>query len=71
METVLDCVPVIKKVIFNILFKVRMGRVLEPVVSELRRGLERLQPQCPVGVNSLFGAIHRLAAGRPAQVDQG
>lgn len=43
----------------------------EPVVSELRWRLERLEPQCPAGVSPLFGAIHGLAAGRPAQVDEG
>ena len=43
----------------------------EPVVSELRRGLEGLESQCPAGVSSLFGAIKGLAAGCPAQVDQG
>lgn len=49
--------------------QVRPG--LEPVVSELRRGLEGLESQCPAGVSSLFGAIQGLAAGCPAQVDQG
>lgn len=43
----------------------------EPVVSELCRGLEGLEPQCLAGVSSLFGAIQRSAADRPAQVDQG
>lgn len=44
---------------------------LEPVVSELRRGLEGFEPQCSAGVNSLFGAVQGLAASRPAQVDEG
>lgn len=44
---------------------------LEPIVSELRRGLEGLEPQCLAGVSSLFGAIQGLAAGSPAQVDEG
>lgn len=42
----------------------------KPVISELRRGLERLEPQCPSGVSSLFGAIQGPAAGRPVQVDE-
>lgn len=44
---------------------------LESVVSELRRGLEGLQPQCPAWMNSLFGAIRGLAACRPAKIDEG
>lgn len=44
---------------------------LEPVVSELCRGLEGLEPQSPAGVRPLFGAFQGLAAHRPAQVDEG
>lgn len=44
---------------------------LKPVVSELRWGLEGLEPQCSAGVSSLFGAIWGLATGRPTQVDEG
>lgn len=62
MERVLDCVPVKKH-------SLAMG--LEPIISKLRWGLEGLEPQCPAGVSSLFGAIQGLAAGRPAQVDEG
>lgn len=43
----------------------------EPVISKLCWWLERLEPQCPARVSPLFGAIHGLAAGRPAQVDEG
>lgn len=44
----------------------------EPVVSELRRGFEGLEPQCPARVSPLFGAVQAgLTAGRPAQVDEG
>lgn len=43
----------------------------EPVVFELRRGLEGLEPQYPAGVSPLFGAIQRLAAGPTAKVNKG
>lgn len=48
-----------------------LGTVLESIVSELCWGLERLEPQCPARVSSLFGAIQGLAAGRPSQVNEG
>lgn len=43
----------------------------EPVVFELRRGLEWLEPQYPAGVSPLFGAIQRLVAGPAAKVNKG
>lgn len=44
---------------------------LEPVISQLGWGFERLKPQSPAWVSSLFGAIQRFGAGCPAQVDEG
>lgn len=59
-------VPVIKKKKNH-----SLATGLESVVSVLRWGLEGLEPQCLSRVNSLFGDIHGLAAGRPAQVNEG
>lgn len=53
VEMVLDCAPGIKTSMPQL--------ELEPVVSELGRGLEGLKPQYPARVHPLFGAVHWLA----------
>lgn len=75
MEMVLDCAPAIKSRLITSIIenKPLVGARLdsEPVVFELRRGLEWLEPQYLAGVSPLFGAIQRLVAGPAAKVNKG